>query len=1272
MDKKLLMIAIVAVAAIIAAGAVVVASQNGGSDVKSEPISIVTNPDFAPYEYMVEDKYEGIDMDIWRAIAKTMGRDLKINYMEFDSIVTAVQGGKFDVGVSGFTITEDRKEKVNFSDVYSTAYQAVVVKVGSEAAGYTTYDQLMGKTIGVETGTTGNYMALEIYGESSVKPFNTYGDVFQSLLQGKIDCAIVDNLVADSYVKKLGGLKVSGIELPGEIEEYGFVFNKNSTTFLKNTNSALAKLVSDGVIADIFDYYASVDYSPDADGYFTAHPEALKAIEKMDFSKKTVTIVTNPDFAPYEYMVGNYYEGIDMDIWRAICKTLDYNLEINYMEFDSIVTAVQGGKFDVGVSGFTITDDRKEKVNFSDVYSTAYQAVVVRQGSAEADYTSYEQLKGKTVGVETGTTGNYMALEIYGESSVKPFNTYGDVFQSLLQGKIDCAIVDNLVADSYVKKLTGLKVSDIELPGEIEEYGFVFNKSNTSLLEKTNAALSKLRSDGVIADIFDYYASVDYSPDADGYFTAHPEALKAIKSVDVDKKTVTVVTNPDFAPYEYMVGNDFEGIDMDIWRAICKTLDYNVEFDYMEFDSIVTAVQNGYFDVGASGFTITDERKDAVDFSDVYSTAYQAVVVKTDTAAAKVATFEGLQGMTVGVETGTTGNYLALEVYGEKYVKPFNTYGDVFQSLLQGKIDFAIVDNLVADSYVKKLADLKKSDIILPGEVEEYGFVFNKKNTDLLKEANAAMSKLRAAGVMDDIFNYYASVDYSPDAVGYFTAHPEALDAIEPIDKIKRTISIVTNPDFAPYEYMVGNEYEGIDMDIWRALCKYMDSDLEINYMEFDSIVTAVQGGKFDVGVSGFTITDERKLVVNFSDVYSTAYQAVVVREGSAEAGYTSYEQLKGKTIGVETGTTGNYLALDVFGESHVKPFNTYGDVFQSLLQGKLDCVIVDNLVADSYVKKLSGLKVSDIELPGEIEEYGFVFNKSDTELLALTNKALAQMKADGILDKIFDYYASVDYSPDADGFFTAHPEVLESIKAIDGSGGSSGGDDSKSKSFWERISQNLFEKERYNYILTGLENTIIITLIGLVIGLVLGILAAIVRSCHDINGNMKILNAICKVYITVIRGTPTMVQLLIIYFVVFASSSMNALIIAGIAFGINSGAYVAEIVRAGINAVPKGQLEAGRSLGLPFWPSMTKVIMPQAIRNILPALCNEGITLLKETSIAGYIGIVDLTKAAMLIRSQTYDAFIPLLVVAAIYLIIVLVLQYLVGRLERRLNDAY
>ena len=161
------------------------------------------------------------------------------------------------------------------------------------------------------------------------------------------------------------------------------------------------------------------------------------------------------------------------------------------------------------------------------------------------------------------------------------------------------------------------------------------------------------------------------------------------------------------------------------------------------------------------------------------------------------------------------------------------------------------------------------------------------------------------------------------------------------------------------------------------------------------------------------------------------------------------------------------------------------------------------------------------------------------------------------------------------------------------------------------------------------------------------------------------------RAYITVIRGTPMMVQLLLIYYVVFASSD-NSILIASIAFGLNSAAYVAETFRSGITAVPKGQMEACRSLGMSNWMAMTTVILPQALRNVTPALGNEGISLLKETSIAGYIGIIDLTRGADIIRGQTYDALFPIIVVAAIYLAIVLVLSHLIKRLERRLNSAY
>ena len=223
--------------------------------------------------------------------------------------------------------------------------------------------------------------------------------------------------------------------------------------------------------------------------------------------------------------------------------------------------------------------------------------------------------------------------------------------------------------------------------------------------------------------------------------------------------------------------------------------------------------------------------------------------------------------------------------------------------------------------------------------------------------------------------------------------------------------------------------------------------------------------------------------------------------------------------------------------------------------------------------------------------------------------------------------------------------------------------------SFIDDFRKDFIDAGRYHYILDGLQVTIEVTLIGLVIGLVLGVIIGAITSLHQINGKLTLPNAVCRFYITIIRGTPTTVQLLIIYFFVFASVALGQVYIAGIAFGLNSAGYIAEIMRAGINSVPKGQFEASASLGLPTDVAMSSVVLPQAFRNILPALCNEGITLLKETSICGYIGLMDLTRAGNIIRAQTFDAFLPLIVVALIYLVIVLFLSYLVKRLERRLG---
>ena len=221
-----------------------------------------------------------------------------------------------------------------------------------------------------------------------------------------------------------------------------------------------------------------------------------------------------------------------------------------------------------------------------------------------------------------------------------------------------------------------------------------------------------------------------------------------------------------------------------------------------------------------------------------------------------------------------------------------------------------------------------------------------------------------------------------------------------------------------------------------------------------------------------------------------------------------------------------------------------------------------------------------------------------------------------------------------------------------------------------DAIYQNLIAGDRWKYIANGLGVTLRITLFAVLIGIVLGFLVAVVRSTYEKTHKLKVLNLICQVYLTVIRGTPMVVQLLIMYYIVFVSVT-SKIMVASLAFGINSGAYVAEIIRGGILSIDNGQFEAGRSLGFNYPQTMIYIILPQVFKNVLPALANEFIVLLKETSVCGYIALQDLTKGGDIIRSQTYNAYVPLFTVALIYLVMVMIFTQLVKLLERRLRSS-
>lgn len=426
-----------------------------------------------------------------------------------------------------------------------------------------------------------------------------------------------------------------------------------------------------------------------------------------------------------------------------------------------------------------------------------------------------------------------------------------------------------------------------------------------------------------------------------------------------------------------------------------------------------------------------------------------------------VESVEDLAGTTIGVQIGTTGAIYAEDFVAENpgtEVIRYNKGADAVQALKQQKIDAVLIDEQPALAFVEKNNELTIADEEFA--MEEYAIGIAKENTELLYQINDALEAIKVNGTMDEIV-----ANYIGDEKG---EHP--YESPEGLTRGNGTLTMATNVAFPPYEYYEDKTAVGIDIDMMQAIADYLNMDLVVSDMEFDSVIMAVQSGKADVAAAGLTVTEDRLKNISFSESYTTAKQVIIYNNGEK-------------------------------------------------------------------AEKMS------------------------------------------LADKIY---------------------------------------------------QTFIEKNRWQYIPKGLANTLLIT---------------------------------------VFRGTPMVVQLLIMYYVVFAQTAVNPLIAAVIAFGLNSGAYLSEAIRSGIMAIEIGQFEVGRSMGFNYHETVRYIIMPQAIKVSLPAIFNEYIALLKESSIVGYIGLMDLTKAGDIIRSNTYEALVPLVSVALVYLALVMIMTSFVSRLERRLK---
>ena len=710
-------------------------------------------------------------------------------------------------------------------------------------------------------------------------------------------------------------------------------------------------------------------------------------------------------------------------------------------------------------------------------------------------------------------------------------------------------------------------------------------------------------------------------------------------------ETVKVVFDTAYAPFEFKDSDQvYKGIDVEILDKVAEINGWTLEKSFPGFDAAVNMVQSGQADAIMAGMTKTKEREQVFAMSDTY---YDTKVVIATKKANKITSYDQLKGKTVGVKNGTAAQRF-LQKNKDKYgytIKTFDTSDLMNNSLSTGAVDAIMDDQPVIEYAIKQGQDLS---INMEGEaVGSFAFGVKKDGSheNLIKQFNTALAQMKKDGTLDQIIEKWTGSSQSSSSTtttASTSVVPEtSTEAGQKATPKKKKYKISSDSSFAPFVFQNDqSKYTGIDMELIKAIAKDQGFTLEISNPGFDAAVSDVQNGNADGMIAGMTVTDARKATFDFSDPYYTTNSILAVQESSK---ISSYEDLKGKTVGVKNGT-----ASQTFLEENkskygykIKTFSDGASMYDSLNSGSIAAIMDDEPVIKYAIKQGRKFKTPIEGTPsGQI---AFAVQKdSNPELIEMFNNGLANLKESGQYQKILDKYLSSDSE-----------ESTESTSVDE-------------TTIWGLLQNN------YKQLLSGLGVTIALALLSFAIAMVIGIIFGMFSVSP-----YKWLRWTAEIFVDVIRGIPLMILAAFIFWgipnliesMTGHQSPINDFLAGTIALSLNAAAYIAEIVRGGIQAVPAGQMEASRSLGISYSKTMRKIILPQATKLMLPNFVNQFVIALKDTTIVSAIGLVELFQTGKIIIARNYQSFKMYAILAVFYLIIITLLTRFAKQLEKRAN---
>ena len=1181
--------------------------------------------------------------------------------------------------------------------------------------------------IGVLTGSSFDLLAKEYFPEAEKLYYMNITDLILNLKQGKIDGILMD---VGFYTPIIwAGESLSYIEMQMPATEYAVAFPQiaDSEALKAQMDAFIRSETENGGIAAL-----------EAKWFSASEPGGTVDFSQLTGENGTLRVATTVESKPFSYLKDGAYCGLDAEFLFRFAEQYGYALEIETMDFGALLPSLSAGKFDLAVSGITVTEERRETVLFSDTYCSSPIVMAIfaeAKAPSAVGGTQLSDYANAKIGIVTGSSHDTTVKERFPDAQRVYFTTFAEELLAVEQGKVDCYIED--VQFLIAAQWEGVNVKRLEEAVKQVENGFAFPQGEQSreLREQINDFIAAAKADGTIDRLKEKWLG-DAEP------TEHPDYT----TLTGENGTIRLAVVVESKPMVYLKNGVCTGFEIELLTLFAQQYGYAFEIEEVPFTSVIAGLSAGKYNMAASSLNITPEREESIDFSDAYASFDVVMAVKDGGAGSAgkepAMTMADLETATIGIVTGTSLDLIAQKQFPNAERKYFSASADLLLALEQKKIDAFFADKTVYAGIRWENDSITVLDESIADVTNALIFAKEGYDENLLAQVNAFIAKSKENGTLDRLSaKWFADVE------------PEEHPDYTRLTGENGTIRVAVCDAQKPVSYQKGAMYTGYEVDFLTLFAEEYGYRLDLQGMSFDALIPSVAGGKCSIGACGITITPERAESVTFSDPHMETHVVVVVR---GEADETSSNQktladFEHGTIGVLTGSVYDRYAKECFPNAKREYYSLMPDLITALSQGKVDGYLAENTYVTAAIWE--GAQVEAIAEALDQTHAGYIFQKGEASaaLREQLNTFIRTAKENGTLDALFkkwtgkteptdalDYDSltgengtikvavapdlkpisyvkngeltgyeielllmfAKEYGYDLEMTYMSFDSILPGIttgkydigtgavtiteeraKSLDFSDShltvdvvmvvKAEPDVPAEPGFWDELKEDFaktfIREDRWKLIVQGIGVTMLISLSAAAAGSVLGF-GLYMLSRSDSKFLQLLAKKVASVYSRIVEGTPTVVILMILFYVVFGKvRDMSGILVAILGFTLTFGAFVYDHMTVSVGSVDRGQIEAAYALGYTKNKTFFRIVFPQAMTIFLPSYCGQAVELIKATAVVGYVAVNDLTKMGDIIRSNTYEAFFPLIATAVIYFLLTWLLSLVLKLVKLR-----